>query len=60
LDRPRVGTLIGVCPHERIAGDKITLYINPKSQNRDWILEIHFIDRVRRMGGFYEAILGIG
>ncbi len=68
---PMAGHLIGVFPHEKIAGDKITLYIHPKNQNRmrepdasgrnrHWILEIHFIDRGRQIGGFYEELLSIG
>src|SRR5271157_3652755 len=47
------GHLIGHFPHERIAGDKVTLYVHPdnpnrmrdqdaEGQERHWILEIHF------------------
>jgi Xaa-Pro dipeptidase len=65
------GHLIGVFPHERIAGDKVTLYAHPENhdpmrlldaagQERHWILEIHFVDRVRQIGGFYEELLTIG
>jgi Xaa-Pro dipeptidase len=65
------GHLIGGFPHEKIAGDKITLYVHPKNQNRmrlpdasgrnrHWILEIHFIDRGRQIGGFFEELLTIG
>jgi Xaa-Pro dipeptidase len=65
------GHLIGVFPHERIAGDKVTLYVHPQNhnrmrtrdasgRNRHWILEIHFVDRARRIGGFYEELLTIG
>jgi Xaa-Pro dipeptidase len=60
-----------VFPHEKIAGDKITLYVHPKNQDRmrttdasgrkwHWILEIHFVDRVRQIGGFYEELLTVG
>ncbi len=67
---PIAGHLIGVFPHERIAGDKITLYVHPQNHNRmraldasgrkrHWILEIHFVDRARQIGGFYEELLTI-
>jgi Xaa-Pro dipeptidase len=62
------GHLIGQFPHERIADDKVTLYVHPnshlpmrsldeKGQRRHWILEIHFVDRVHEIGGFYEELL---
>jgi Xaa-Pro dipeptidase len=65
------GHLIGHFPHERIAGDKVTLYVHPdsdlamrsldeKGQKRHWILEIHFVDRERQIGGFYEELLTVG
>jgi Xaa-Pro dipeptidase len=55
---PIAGHLIGQFPHERIAGDKVSLYVHPdshlpmrsadeKGQKRHWILEIHFVDRER-------------
>ena len=25
--------------------------------NREWILEIHFIDKLEEIGGFYEQLL---
>jgi len=64
------GHLIGQFPHERIADDKVTLYVHPKSnllmrapdedgRRRHWILEIHFVDREREIGGFYEELLTI-
>ncbi len=67
---PIAGHLIGQFPHERIAEDKITLYVHPKSnlrmcstdergRKRHWILEIHFVDRKRRIGGFFEELLTI-
>ena len=67
---PIAGHLIGQFPHERIADDKVTLYVHPKSnvsmrsldeqgQTRHWILEIHFVDREREIGGFYEQLLTI-
>ena len=65
---PIAGHLIGQFPHERIAEDKVTLYVHPKSnvrmrstdekgQLRHWILEIHFVDRERQIGGFFEELL---
>jgi Xaa-Pro dipeptidase len=68
---PIAGHLIGQFPHERIADDKVTLYVHPKShlpmrsldekgQKRHWILEIHFIDRQCQIGGFFEELLTVG
>lgn len=68
---PIAGHLIGVFPHERIPGDKVTLYIHPENPNRmrtpdahgkkrHWIFEIHFVDRAKQIGGFYEELLTIG
>jgi Xaa-Pro dipeptidase len=68
---PIAGHLIGIFPHEKIAGDMITLYVHPKNHDRmrtrdasgrerHWILEIHFVDRARQIGGFYEELLTIG
>jgi Xaa-Pro dipeptidase len=68
---PIAGHLIGHFPHERIPGDKVSLYVHPdnparmrapdaEGRERHWILEIHFVDRNRRIGGFYEELLTIG
>lgn len=65
---PIAGHLIGQFPHERIPEDKISLYVHPQNplrmrkpgadgEPRHWILEIHFVDRVRQIGGFYEELL---
>lgn len=65
------GHLIGQFPHEKIPGDKVTLYVHPESEllmrspdergrKRHWILEIHFVDRNRQIGGFYEELLTVG
>ena len=67
---PIAGHLIGQFPHERIPDDKISLYVHPKNslrmrepgadgELRHWILEIHFVDRAREIGGFYEELLTI-
>jgi Xaa-Pro dipeptidase len=68
---PIAGHLIGEFPHEKIQGDKITFYVHPENphrmrtpdasgRKRQWILEIHFVDRARQIGGFYEELLTIG
>src|SRR5271170_1175234 len=65
------GHLVGEFPHERIPEDKVTLYVHPDNPNRmrgldadgrkrHWILEIHFVDRARKIGGFYEELLTLG
>ena len=62
------GHLIGKFPHERIQGEKTLNYIHPENHTpmnapdkngnaRDWILEIHFIDKSLEMGAFYEQLL---
>lgn len=67
---PIAGHLIGQFPHERIAGDKVTLYVHPESRlqmhsldengrMRHWILEIHFVDRAHQIGGFFEELLTV-
>jgi Xaa-Pro aminopeptidase len=68
---PIAGHLIGQFPHERIPQDKVSLYVHPdsnltmrsldeKGQKRHWILEIHFVDLERQIGGFYEELLTVG
>lgn len=65
---PHCGHIIGEFPHERIEGDKVTLYITPgsdlpmrRADSREaplhWILEVHFVDRMRGFGGFFEELL---
>jgi Xaa-Pro dipeptidase len=64
------GHLLGQFPHERIPNDSISLYVHPQNdlrlrspdaagRPRHWILEIHFVDRARQIGGFYEELLTI-
>jgi Xaa-Pro dipeptidase len=64
------GHLIGQFPHERIPNDRVSLYVHPDNdlrmrsvdadgKVRHWILEIHFVDRARRIGGFYEELVTI-
>jgi Xaa-Pro dipeptidase len=65
------GHVVGIFPHEKIPGDKITFHVHPKNHNRmrmpdapgrewHWILEIHLGDRARVIGGFYEELLTMG
>lgn len=67
---PHAGHLIGEFPHEEIQGEEVENYIHPDNnipmrdadkngQPRDWILEIHFIDRKREIGGFFEQLLTV-
>ncbi|HEY6900784.1 MAG TPA: M24 family metallopeptidase [Puia sp.] len=62
------GHLIGQFPHERLEKGNYGLYVHPENHNdmfapdaegrpRHWILEIHFVDRDRRIGGFFEQLL---
>lgn len=62
------GHIIGEFPHERIESDKRTLYITTGSDlpmrragqsgvPLHWILEVHFVDRGRGFGGFFEELL---
>ncbi|MER7004739.1 M24 family metallopeptidase [Dactylosporangium sp. NPDC000555] len=64
------GHLVGDFPHERIDGDKVSLYITPGNdlpmRRLDpggnlchWILEVHLVDRGRGFGGFYEQLLDL-
>ncbi len=67
---PTAGHLIGHFPHETAPADKRRLSIchgneldlrEPDSRGapRHWILEIHFVDTERTMGGFFEELLTI-
>ena len=65
---PIAGHLIGHFPHEKLEKEDKTNYIHPenlKNMNlpdkkgglRHWILEIHFVDRKKKIGGFFEQLL---
>lgn len=65
------GHLIGHFPHENAPGQPRRFSIRPGNPQRirepdaagnprHWILEIHFVDRVRDYGGFCEELLTIG
>jgi Xaa-Pro dipeptidase len=62
------GHLIGHFPHERLEPKNYDLYVHPgnpndmflpdaKGNKREWILEIHFVDRQKKIGGFFEQLL---
>ena len=62
------GHLIGHFPHEKLDEEDKTNYIHPDNHvnmfdpdgeglKRNWILEIHFIDKSKQIGGFYEQLL---
>ena len=64
------GHLIGQFPHERMPQDPQRFSIRHGNTTplrerdlhgaaRHWILEIHFIDRAREFGGFYEELLTV-
>ena len=62
------GHLIGHFPHERTPADPRRFSIrhgndqplrepDAMGRARHWILEIHFVDRRREIGGFFEELL---
>ena len=62
------GHLIGHFPHERLDPKNYGLYVHPGNPNdmflpdsegneRHWILEIHFVDAEKQIGGFFEQLL---
>lgn len=62
------GHLIGEFPHEKLEPGNYQLYVHPDNhhsmfeldangEKRNWILEIHFVDREKKIGGFYEQLL---
>ena len=62
------GHLIGEFPHERLEPGNYQLYVHPDNHNdmfstdangnkREWILELHFVDKEKKIGGFYEQLL---
>jgi Xaa-Pro dipeptidase len=64
------GHLIGHFPHETKPQDPDRLRIrhgntislrepDTNGRPRHWILEIHFVDRVRQIGGFFEELLTV-
>jgi Xaa-Pro aminopeptidase len=62
------GHLIGNFPHEQILGDEIGNYFHHANHSkiidtdilgneRYWIYEIHFIDKKKNIGGFFEQLV---
>lgn len=62
------GHLIGNFPHEKIESESLDNYIHVDNHKnmfapgilgtkREWILEIHFVDIEKQIGGFYEQFL---
>ena len=65
------GHLIGNFPHENIRRDEAHNFIHPNNDSvmresdpngipRDWILEVHCIDKQREIGSFFEQLLLVG
>lgn len=65
---PIAGHLVGKFPHENIESEHKDNYIHPDNHrdmflpdkngnHREWILEIHFVNREKEIGGFYEQLL---
>ncbi len=65
---PIAGHLIGHFPHEQLEKENKRNYIHPENDEdmlapdtsgnkREWILEIHFVDREKKIGGFFEQLL---
>ena len=62
------GHLIGKFPHEKLESENFNNYVHPanhkdmflsdeKGNKREWILEIHFVDKEQEIGGFFEQLL---
>jgi len=62
------GHIIGQYPHEKLEKEDKTNYIHPenhsnmfdlnkKGEKKNWILEIHFVDKEKKIGGFFEQLL---
>lgn len=62
------GHLIGKFPHERQEPGSYQNYVHPENhedmflpgkdgKKREWILEIHFVNREKEIGGFFEQLL---
>ena len=62
------GHIIGQYPHEKLEKENKSNYIHPqnhsnmndlnaKGEKKNWILEIHFVDRNKKIGGFFEQLM---
>lgn len=67
---PTAGHLVGHFPHETAPSEPARFSIrhgnttrirepDDKGAQRHWILEIHFVDRAKGIGGFYEELLTV-
>jgi Xaa-Pro dipeptidase len=67
---PTAGHLVGHFPHERFPSDPQRFQVRTGNSQllrepddsgnpRHWILEIHFVDRTRQIGGFFEELLTV-
>ncbi len=65
------GHLLGEFPHEKLDEHEVECYVLPENHTpmrqidpygrpRHWICEIHFVDREREIGGFFEQLVTIG
>lgn len=57
------GHVIGQFPHINIGPEKYHSYLHPENKNRIitdetpyWIIEIHFVDKAKKIGGFFEQL----
>jgi Xaa-Pro dipeptidase len=64
------GHIIGNFPHKEIIGSETLHYVHPDNHQsmstpdqfgnkRHWIYEIHYVDREKQIGGFFEQLLTI-
>ncbi|GAA5221257.1 M24 family metallopeptidase [Membranihabitans marinus] len=62
------GHIIGHFPHEKLENENKTHYVHPDNtvdmfapdsngEPREWILEIHFVNRELEIGGFFEQLM---
>lgn len=62
------GHIIGQYPHEKLEKENKSNYIHPqnhsnmndlnaKGERKNWILEIHFVDKKKKIGGFFEQLM---
>lgn len=62
------GHIIGHFPHEKLETGNFDNYVHPENnrdmfspgadgKRKEWILEMHFVDREREIGGFFEQLL---
>jgi methionine aminopeptidase len=62
------GHIVGPYPHEQLGPGNLGLDIHPENHQemrltdpngkpRHWILEIHFVDTINKIGGFFEQLM---